>query len=174
MTGMTVFLRVAYIGREGKQRPSITTMIMESAQPLSARSWRSVPLNLLDTLLDAEWAPAVYEVLTLPAKAEPVAGLGAYFDRTAGQYSHIGMVVPVDTIVAGDEIFEEVHDPDGKITDEFLRNLAAMYRWAVAAGKAPGPAIAESAGVPVSRVHRWVAQARQRGFLAPAIKGKAG
>jgi hypothetical protein len=167
-----VYLRVAYIGDDGKLRPSIRTAIMESSQPISARSWRSVPLDLLDLLLDAEWAPNVYEVLTQAAEADPVSDLSAYFDRTAKQYSHIGMVIPTDTVIDGD--FELVRDPGGRITDEFLQNLAAMYRWMVASGDAPAPAIADSADVPVSRVHRWVAQARRRGFLPPAIKGKAG
>lgn len=173
-TGVTVFFQVTYIGGEGKRRPSIRTAIMESPQPISARTWRDAPFDEVWLLLDPEWAPNVYEVLTRPAETEPIADLGAYFDRTATEYRHIGGVVLTDIITADTGSFTPVTDPEGRITDEFLENLAAMYRWAVASGKAPAPVIAESAGVPASRVHRWVAQARQRGFLPPAIKGKAG
>lgn len=175
-TGITVFFRVVYIGDDdGKRRPSIRTAIMDSPQPISARSWRTAPFAEAEMFLDAEWAPNVYEVLTQPADADAVGDLGAYFDRTADKYRNIEGIALTDTIIGGAENFEMVRDPGGRITDEFLQNLAAMYRWAgPPRSSAPAVVIAESADVPVTRVHRWVAQARKRGFLPPAIKGKAG
>jgi transcriptional regulator with XRE-family HTH domain len=53
------------------------------------------------------------------------------------------------------------------IDDGFLADIARQYNEHVAAGRMPGPRIAEAEGVPVRRVHRWVGDARKRGMLPP-------
>lgn len=64
--------------------------------------------------------------------------------------------------------------PDGADPDAWSRGFAEHYRaWAI---RTPHPAarIAEAAGVPVVTVHRWVREARLRGHLPFAARGKAG
>lgn len=56
---------------------------------------------------------------------------------------------------------------------QFYRRVAMAYRQ-YAQTRPPAPAIAEEAGVPVTTVHRWVREARHRGFLPPGRKGKVG
>lgn len=58
--------------------------------------------------------------------------------------------------------------------DEFYRNLATAYAEYAAKTKAPAKEIAHEAGVPITAAHRWIREARRRGFLPPAQKGKAG
>jgi hypothetical protein len=64
--------------------------------------------------------------------------------------------------------------PDGSDPDAFYRNVAAAYNAAVAESSKVAPRLAEKAGVPVPTVHRWISEARRRGFLPPARRGKAG
>jgi hypothetical protein len=66
--------------------------------------------------------------------------------------------------------------PDAKpYGDDFYRRVALVYSGLVAAGEAPAPRIADANGVPaITTVHRWVREARRRGFLPPATRGKAG
>lgn len=64
--------------------------------------------------------------------------------------------------------------PEGRLTDEFLKTVADAYLWMTVSGRHPAPSIAEMAKVPVSRVHRWVCEARKRGFLPPSRPGRAG
>lgn len=64
--------------------------------------------------------------------------------------------------------------PENGLTDDFLKSVAEAYLWATSAGLHPAPSIAELAEVPVRRVHRWVSDARKRGFLPPARPGRAG
>lgn len=65
--------------------------------------------------------------------------------------------------------------PEGRITDEFLKDLARTYGWLVASkNTAPATVIAEQAGAPVATVRRWISNARQRGFLPPGRPGRAG
>jgi hypothetical protein len=58
--------------------------------------------------------------------------------------------------------------------ESFYRGVADWYSWSVKDGKKPAKVIAEKHAVPVSTVHRWVADTRKAGYLPPARKGRAG
>lgn len=64
--------------------------------------------------------------------------------------------------------------PDRSDPEEFYELVARAYGEYTAHSNAPAKAIAEEAGVPVTTVHRWIREARRRGFLPPARKGRAG
>lgn len=64
--------------------------------------------------------------------------------------------------------------PDRTDPDGHSRAVAAAYQEAVRLGKAPGPAIAAEAGVPVATAHGWIREARRRGALAAGRRGRAG
>jgi hypothetical protein len=60
-------------------------------------------------------------------------------------------------------------------TDDFLEEVAEMYRILVAAGQNPAPTIAEANDVQkVTTVHYWIRKARERGMLPVGRRGKAG
>ena len=59
-----------------------------------------------------------------------------------------------------------------QFSPEFLQDVAAAYRQAVAAGLPPLRTMAEDSGVPQGTIARWVAKAREEKFLPPASKGK--
>ncbi|HVB45573.1 MAG TPA: hypothetical protein VNF47_23100 [Streptosporangiaceae bacterium] len=172
-TGRTVLFRVAFVGDGDMARPQVRIALMDSPEPISARSWRDAPFREVEL-----HALVMRERLARPAETEAVESLIDYFDRTAADYDDFQGTIPTDEIVPepGEPAahFRLTREPGSPLTDEFLADVAAMYRWAIASDKAPAPVIAESAGVPVSRVHRWVAQARRRGYLPPGIKGRVG
>ena len=64
--------------------------------------------------------------------------------------------------------------PDGTDPEGFSQRFATAYSDAAIESRAPAKILAEEAGVPVGTVHRWVREARQRGYLPPARKGRAG
>lgn len=64
--------------------------------------------------------------------------------------------------------------PDGTNPDGFYQQVAAAYSEAVLATSKPAKVLAEEAGVPVGTVHRWIREARRRGHLPPARRGRAG
>ncbi len=64
--------------------------------------------------------------------------------------------------------------PDGASPDEFYPRVAAAYSQHALLTTAPAKEMAAEAGVPITTVHRWIREARRRGFLKPARKGKAG
>jgi hypothetical protein len=64
--------------------------------------------------------------------------------------------------------------PDGTDVDGFYRRVAEAYQEYVPQTKAPATDIAAEADVPLTTAHRWIREARRRGFLPPARKGRAG
>jgi hypothetical protein len=64
--------------------------------------------------------------------------------------------------------------PDGSNPDGFYRQVAEAYRDVAQTTSKVAKALAEEANVPVGTVHRWIMEARRRGFLPPARQGRAG
>ena len=56
----------------------------------------------------------------------------------------------------------------------FYQQVAEAYRAAQRQGVGPGPFIAAEAGVPRTTAAFWVREARRRGYLGPATRGKTG
>jgi hypothetical protein len=69
---------------------------------------------------------------------------------------------------------EPLTRPDRTDPEGFSRRVAAAYREVATTSHRPAAILALQAGVPVATVHRWIREARQRGFLPPARKGRAG
>lgn len=64
--------------------------------------------------------------------------------------------------------------PDRSDPEGFSRMVAEAYNEAVQTSHRPATLLAAEAGVPATTVHRWIREARQRGFLPPARRGRAG
>ncbi|WP_238012527.1 hypothetical protein KZZ52_58640 [Dactylosporangium sp. AC04546] len=58
--------------------------------------------------------------------------------------------------------------------DVFYREVADVYLTFAQASPRPACDLADQHGVPVSTAHRWVKEARRRGFLPPGRPGKSG
>ena len=58
--------------------------------------------------------------------------------------------------------------------DGFYREVAGAYRSLAQSSARPAAELAEANGVPVTTAHRWVKEARRRGFLPPGRPGKTG
>jgi hypothetical protein len=61
-----------------------------------------------------------------------------------------------------------------RVTDELLERVAGIYRDAQANERAPTQAVADELVATRSAAAQWVAKARERGFLGPAMRGRAG
>ena len=71
-------------------------------------------------------------------------------------------------------VLVEVPEKGGRYPDEFYAGLARVYTNLVATSERPAADIAEANHVPVTTVHRWIKEARRRGFLAVGRRGRAG
>jgi hypothetical protein len=64
--------------------------------------------------------------------------------------------------------------PAGAKSDGFYRQVASVYGALAATSNRPAVELAEANGVPVTTAHRWINEARRRGFLPPGQKGRRG
>jgi hypothetical protein len=64
--------------------------------------------------------------------------------------------------------------PKGTKPDQFYKEAAELYTELAATSRRPAAVLAERSGVATATVHRWIAEARKRGFLLPAERGRRG
>jgi hypothetical protein len=64
--------------------------------------------------------------------------------------------------------------PAGRKPDGFYRRVAEVYAELAQLSRRPAADMAEASGVSVASVHRWVAEARRRGYLPRAEPGRRG
>ena len=75
----------------------------------------------------------------------------------------------------GHMIGEVLVPPPGRPRpDSFYQQVASEYLAAASVSARPSVDLAKGAGVPVSTVRGWVAEARRRGILPPGQKGRRG
>lgn len=200
--GPSVYLRYQLTGTEGQERLDLQSAVMRAGgkEALSGRVWRRLPLSQIEetlTLLVVKLPfNAPTEATALRAadarhsflfgsdlsdvESPSLDFLDEYFDSTADIATVFFNPIPSGDLVSrGDDDLPPgripvITPPVGRITAEFLGDIAEAYRWYTAAGKSPAPAISEVANVPVRTVHRWIYEARKRGILPPARQGRAG
>jgi hypothetical protein len=64
--------------------------------------------------------------------------------------------------------------PKGTKPDSFYKEAAELYAELAIRSRRPAADLAERSGVSVASVHRWIAEARRRGYLPPAERGRRG
>jgi hypothetical protein len=68
-----------------------------------------------------------------------------------------------------------VHSQRGKrLSNELLAQVADTYRDALSRGLSPTDTVAADFPTSRSTAGRWVMEARRRGLLGPAVRGRAG
>jgi hypothetical protein len=131
---------------------------------LTADKLRSIPLAHIETVANTnpDFRPHIAGTEQHP--------IGKTFDQVVQQANKVLLK----------EAYREAHPraplsrPDGSNPDGFYRQVAEAYRDVVQTTPKVALALAKEANVPVGTVHRWVLEARRRGFLAPARQGRAG
>jgi hypothetical protein len=170
--GVTVYLRLR-LDEGARPRLRFYAGALTADRPVTEEMWRSVPLARLDDqiwVLSATSTPDLDETfreLILASDDMSVTELDRYFAETPA--------LPLTGLLVRNSLADLLVRPsDGRLSDEFLQSVAKIYLHAVAIGNAPAPLIADAAGAPVRTVHRWVAEARRREILPPAVRGRAG
>lgn len=178
----TVYLRVRD-SDEGTSRLNVHYASMASEKPISVHTWRFVPFEHIEQHANEKNYRRALELDPDEFGGGPsLDDMDSYFIDDNGEPWQPALTVQMrDGAVAhGTHPRRKTAEParlahpGRRISDEFLRDLAAMYRWLVDEGRAPAPEIAEQTGAPVATVRRWIARSRERGFLPPGRVGRAG
>jgi hypothetical protein len=149
-----------YAEKEG-DRGEITQMAV-SGRSLTTDRLRSIPLAHIETLANTnpEFSPHI--------AGRPQNTMGEAFDAFRQETNRYVIAK------ARRKHRKPLTRPDGSNPDAFYRQVAEAYRDVVQKNRKVAVALAEEAGVPVGTVHRWILEARRRGFLPSARQGRAG
>lgn len=200
--GPSVFLRYQLAGPPKQERLELQSVVMQggTSEALSGRVWRRIPLSQIEEALTSWLVQMPFNAPTeavarnaAQARESFMSGsdlsdvespsldfLDEYFDQTEDLATMFFKPMPSNSLVSdGTEglpagKIPQIKAPEGRLTDEFLGDVAEAYRWLTDAKKAPAPAISEMTNVPVRTVHRWIYEARKRNILPPARPGRAG
>jgi hypothetical protein len=122
--------------------------------------------------------PVTREVLrNIPLRRllhDAVAGLSMKVTETLPDGAQVIEPLTASEREALDERFGRRPRRGSPITDASLRAVADRYREAVERGDPPTQSVARELNVARSTAARWVTKARERDFLGPALKGRAG
>jgi hypothetical protein len=137
--------------------------------PPTAELLRAIPVGRIEAAANAQLSVvdnAIVATARTSPRPRPTAPPG-------GGPSHDGW-----DVVDPERAVQRAHRPDlarlrGR-PDVFYRQVADTYLDLAQASHRPAGEIADSHGVPVSTAHRWVKEARRRGFLPPGRPGKTG
>jgi hypothetical protein len=131
---------------------------------LDSSTLRRLPLTIMETFANTVWRGELRDMLDV----QPV---GDLHDRSImpPQFGEPGSIRR--SIVRKTA---RLKVPDGPKPDSFYQQVAKVYGHLARGSNRPAVELAEVNGVPVTTAHRWVKEARRRGFLAPGQKGRRG
>ena len=156
--GLQVFAQLL-MPREGG--PSEIVRLTVEGRNLTADKLRTIPLGHIEAAAKAnpDFSPHI------EGRQDPI---GKGFDEIRKQAN--GHMLAK----ARRKAREPLTRPDGSNPGAFYRQVAEAYRDVVQDHRNVAVVLAKEADVPVGTVHRWIMEARRRGFLPAARVGRAG
>jgi ABC-type amino acid transport substrate-binding protein len=157
-------LYLRFQDRDGRLR--VFEMVWAPDAPITGDTLRALQLGRIEAAVNR---PALAENLRASLD-RPGPDLRRALSRDVKQVSS-------HAVVPRYEVAPVVPVPEGrgKYPDSFYRRVADRYSALQASGERDvARQIADANEVPLTTVHRWVKEARRRGFLPPGRRGKAG
>lgn len=169
---VAVLVRVAAVA-DGRL---VLTGLRIDGEP-TAQVLRSIPVGRIEAAANAQLTvvedavvPAAVMHRRRPASLEPKESERGW-DTTSPARAQTRPTGPAGTVL---ELAQQRDGTRRRHSDDFYRHVAAAYLSLAQASSRPAAELAEANGVPVSTTHRWIKEARHRGFLPPGRPGKAG
>jgi hypothetical protein len=131
---------------------------------LNSNTLRRLPLTVMETFANTVWHGEMRDMLDV----QPA---GDLHDRNVmpPQFSEPHSIRRSITRKTA-----RLKIPDGAKPDSFYQQVAKIYSQLARGSNRPAVELAEVNHVPVTTAHRWVKEARRRGFLLPGQKGRRG
>lgn len=150
---------------EGRRVISRVVVSTNPWEPITSATLKSLPIGWIESMVNT---PEALAALAEQDDADPKN------DPTGMALHELGALFLFKEPPYAMEETPKLSRPDGTDPESFYRQVAEAYVIAVRRSNKPAADLADQAGVPVATVHRWIAEARRRGHLAPARKGRAG
>jgi hypothetical protein len=158
-----------------RERPDgrlvVSEMYLRADGGITSEQLRALPVARAEAAANS---PAAKEdVLLASAIMTDAVEVPVLSRRGAGSDSSPIAFADISTGVAAPRLKLRASRGRARRADEFYRAVADAYSWLATQSKRPAAELAERNGVPVTTVHRWVKEARRRGFLGPGRRGGA-
>jgi hypothetical protein len=160
--------RVLVLTAEQDGRRVVRDLVMRSLERVSSTDLKGLPIGWLEGVINIE-----ENARALAAETDDANRLGLALTEVELLVQEMTSK-PAGHVAAGRPKRPPLKRPDGQDPDFFYRGVAEAYTDTLRRTSAIAPALAEEAGVPVATVRRWIQEARRRGFLPPARRGRAG
>lgn len=164
-----VFVQVARGEGEGDRFRVRAVYVDGRGEDVLASHLRALPLAKLEAQVNSPGNRRAIEA-NLDVDVDPA---GRYLRGGRGAMSDEAMPMPADVPRPRKPRALRV-PPASPYPDDFYRRVGDHYVWWSDHGGRPAAAIAGQVDKPVSTVHRWVREARKRGYLPPGRAGVAG
>jgi hypothetical protein len=164
--GTTEGLRVwaqLFTPRDGG--PSEIVHLVVEGRKLTTEKLRSIPLGHIETVANTNTDPQFGPHPEGPPQSKMSEELDAFLKESDRS---------ILTLAHRRQRRKPLSRPDGSNPDAFYEQVAEAYREVVQNTRKVAVVLAEEADVPVGTVHRWILEARRRGFLPTARQGRAG
>jgi hypothetical protein len=146
----------------------VTELVIRSTEHIDSAALKGLPIGWIEGVLNT---PHAHERLSAATGDDDRLGLVlAELDLVADEMT----ATPAEALMRPGAPREPLERPDGTDPEMFYRRVAEAYMDILQRTTAIAPVIAEEADVPVGTARRWIQEARRRGFLAPARRGRAG
>jgi hypothetical protein len=143
---------------------------------LSAELLRSIPIGRIEAVANAQLTIVDDEVV-LTAAPGPRDGLAPRrpqpVDAGWEMTDPVGATARPGTSRRSNKIEQPVEVGRGR-PDSFYQDVADIYQDLAQRSARPAAELAEANNLPVTTAHRWIKEARRRGFLPPGRPGKTG
>jgi hypothetical protein len=125
---------------------------------------RELPLGRIEALANS---PAIAEDIRAKLHQAPRPGIEPLSPETRARWESRRIISPTPHLL-------HLAVPKGTKPDKFYKEAAELYVQLAKDSRRPAADLAERSGVSVASMHRWIAEARRRGYLPPAEPGRRG
>ena len=125
---------------------------------------RELPLGRIETLANST---PIAEDIRAKLSGQPRPGVEPLSPESRSRWESRKIISPTPHL-----LHLAVHK--GTKPDRFYKEAGELYAELARHSRRPAADLAERSGVSVASVHRWIAEARRRGYLPPAERGRRG
>jgi hypothetical protein len=155
-----VYVRV----QENEHGRLVITELHLTRERMDSAALRELPLGRIETLANSmPIAEDIRAKLHLP----PRPGVEPLSPESRARWESRKIISPTPHL-------PHLAVPKGTKPDRFYKEAADLYAELARYSRRPAADLAERSGVAAATVHGWVAEARRRGYLPPAERGRRG
>lgn len=150
--------------QENEHGRLVITELHLTRERVDSAALRELPLGRIEALANSS---PIAEDIRAKLDAPPRPGVEPLSPESRSRWESRKIISPTPHL-------PHLAVPKGTKPDRFYKEAADLYAELALHSRRPAADLAERSGVSVASVHRWIAEARRRGYLPPAERGRRG